>query len=75
MKIEEGNIKSVTIVTSEGVKMYVTAGLVQDKVIAYIIKAPIHITGEPFDHYVGFDKEHNMLFSVNPACPCVVEYY
>jgi hypothetical protein len=67
-------IKELTIVTAQGVKMYYIGQEIQGRLLSAIEVRPLLFTGDPFDHYCGFDDKGEMLFSVNCLAPCVVEY-
>jgi len=72
---EEARINLLTIVTGQGVKHYALGGYVGNEHKIHIIKKePIHITGDPFDHYVGRSDSGKVLFSVNCLIPCEIEY-
>jgi hypothetical protein len=68
-------IKELTIVTAAGVKPYRVGQMINDKRIAVIRMTQLIFTGDPYDHYCGYDDKGNMLFSVNCLCPCEIEYY
>jgi hypothetical protein len=75
MNTEVGmEIVELTIVTTAGVKTYMTGGMVREEEVWSIKKEPIYITGDPYDHYVGRNDEGEMLFSVNCLVPCDIEY-
>ena len=67
-------IKSLTIVTAQGVKTYEIGQRLNCSTIIEIKKAFIYITGDPFNHYCGYDSKGKMLFSVNCLAPCDIEY-
>lgn len=69
-------MKRITIVTSQGVCIYEAGSKMPltDKVISVIKLTPLYFTGDPFDHYCGFAENGEMLFSVYPLTPCVVDY-
>jgi hypothetical protein len=75
-------IYSVTIITAQGVNAFRVGGKVQtmddgeyiDNVISKIEKTGLRITGDPYDHYCGYDDKGKMLFSVNCLAPCEVIY-
>lgn len=69
-------IKKVTIVTNQGVKEFEVGKKCPDKdvVIESIKMSPIIFTGDPYDHYTGWDKDKKMLFSINCLVPCEVIY-
>lgn len=48
--------------------------MMNGEVIAKIILVELHFTGDPYDHYAGYNKDGEMLFSVNCLCPCDVTY-
>lgn len=67
-------IRQLTLVTTQGVKTYAVGEHVNGRKINAITVASLYFTGDPFDHYCGYDKDGEMLFSVNCLCPCEVEY-
>jgi len=69
-------MKEVTIITAQGVKSYRVGDKMfgTNEVIAEIKKQGLYFTGDPFDHYCGFDKDGKMIFSVNCLAPCEVIY-
>ena len=62
-------IKKIAVVTALGAEIY----KIGDKVDK-IYMDNIIITGDPCCHYCGYDKDGILLFTINPSCPCVVEY-
>lgn len=69
-------MKELTIITAQGVKSYVVGRKIPgtDDVIDNIKIKQLYFTGDPYDHYCGFNKDGKMLFSVNCLCPCEVIY-
>jgi len=69
-------IKELNIITAQGVKTYKVGKKVpfENNVIAEIKKGVLYFTGDPFDHYIGYDDKGKMLFSVNCLAPCDVVY-
>ena len=69
-------MKQITIVTTQGVSIYRVGQkmLGGEAIIERIEIKPLYFTGDPFDHYCGFDKDGNMLFSINCLVPCEVIY-
>lgn len=77
-------IYKVTVITSQSVNTFEIGGAIHvpnnkdgsftEKRIAAIKKVGIRITGDPFDHYCGFDDAGQMLFSINCLTPCEVLY-
>ena len=70
----ETQILSITIVNIQGVKVYTVGETVNNKVIHKIGIAEMHFTGDPFDHYIGYDENSEIVFTINCLVPCVVEY-
>jgi hypothetical protein len=71
----ERKILSVTVVVSQGAKVYAVGDTMPNgKVIERINQADLHFTGDPYDHYCGLASDGEMLFSINCLVPCVVEY-
>ena len=68
------NIEKLTIVTAQGVKEYAVGKKVGLGIVEKIKIDQIRFTGDPFDHYCGFDEKGKMLFSVNCLVPCEIEY-
>lgn len=68
------DISSLTIVTAVGVKTHEVSGMVGENQIATIKKEMLFITGDPYDHYIGRNKDGEMVFSVNCLVPCEIEY-
>jgi hypothetical protein len=73
-KCMETQITYLAIVTVSGVKTYTLGDMINGKALNKIRLAELHFTGDPFDHYCGYDKDGEMLFSVNCLVPCEVVY-
>lgn len=67
-------IHRIDLVTSSGAKTYLIGDKVNGKNIDRIGVVSLHFQGDPYDHYVGYTKEGEMIFSINCLTPCVVEY-
>ncbi len=77
-------IYKVTVITTQGVNTFEVGGTIHvpnnedgtftDKHIATIKQVGLRITGDPYDHYCGFDNVGEMLFSINCLAPCEVLY-
>lgn len=71
----ETQILSISIITSQGAKTYSVNDIaLNGKTIHRIKVATLHFTGDPFDHYVGYSIDGEMIFSINCLCPCEVLY-
>lgn len=68
------NIRSITIVTAQGVKHYQVGDKVNDEPVDRITMAELYFQGDPFDHYIGYTSNGKALFSINCLVPCVIEY-
>ena len=68
-------IKSVTVITSQGVNKFELGGFVEGEKIDKIIIEGLRFTGDPYDHYCGYNSTGKMLFSVNCLAPCEVIYF
>jgi hypothetical protein len=67
-------IRQITVVTNQGAHSY-WLGMEIDRVpIHEIRKSELLFTGDPYDHYIGYSKTGQMLFSINCLCPCDVQY-
>ena len=67
-------IQRIDLVTSTGAKSYIVGDKVNDKIVDRIGVQSLHFQGDPYDHYVGYTKGGEMIFSINCLTPCVVEY-
>lgn len=67
-------INKIDIVTQSGASSYWVGKIIGNCEVSEIKRAAIKFTGDPFDHYCGYNKKGEMLFSINCLCPCVVEY-
>lgn len=69
-------MKELIIITVQGVKSYRVGDKMfgTNDVIDVIKIHQLHFTGDPYDHYCGFDKNGKMLFSVNCLVPCEIIY-
>ena len=67
-------IKSVSIITAGGAKTYTIGDNVNGAYIHEIKHDDLYFQGDPFDHYIGYSKEGETLFTVNCLTPCEVEY-
>lgn len=74
MKTEDNMILRVDIVTTVGAKTYAVGDNLNGKTVAKIGVVSLHFQGDPFDHYIGYSKDGEMIFSINCLTPCVVEY-
>jgi hypothetical protein len=72
--MKEVLISELTIVTAQGVKTYHAGDTVNGRQIDKIRLAELYFTGDPFDHYIGYTKEGDMIFSVNCLVPCEIVY-
>ena len=67
-------IEKLSVVTAMGSKCYSVGHEIGGKEIAKIELSYIRFTGDPYDHYCGYDDKGKMLFSVNCLVPCEIEY-
>jgi hypothetical protein len=67
-------IKELTIITAQGVKSYQLGEKVNGQTLTTIKVTQLYFTGDPFDHYCGYDENGKMLFSVNCLALCEVVY-
>lgn len=67
-------IKSVHVITVQGVKSYNIGDKIDGKSIHTIEKRALHFQGDPYDHYIGISEDGQLLFSVNCLIPCDVTY-
>jgi hypothetical protein len=76
MSDEPREIDDITIPTAQGVGTY-TIGrkhTFTEQVIYKIVKSFIKVDGDPYDHYLGYSEEGDLIFSINCLIPCVVTY-
>ena len=64
-------IKSVYCVTPAGVGGMAVGDC--DGVVE-IRREAVYVQGDPFDHWNGYDKDGNLLRSINCRCPCDIAY-
>ena len=71
-------IKSVTIITTQGVNAYRVGSkisgidcFVVDKITAEGLK----INGAPYDHFCLYDKDGKLRATIYCLAPCEVEYF
>lgn len=69
----KAKINNITFVTAIGVKAYQLGEMIGGKEITKIQVASLYFTGDPFDHYCVYSNDE-LLASINPLCPCTVEY-
>ena len=67
-------IKIINIVTAMGANTHEIGEVIGDAHVKEIRKEALYISGDPYDHYCGYDEGGKMLFSVNCLCPCEVYY-
>lgn len=67
-------IKRIDVVTQAGAATYSIGDTINGYKVEKIRLDVLYFTGDPFDHYCGFDDVGNMVFSINCLCPCVVQY-
>lgn len=65
-------IKSLTIATGQGVKIYEVGNKMGD--IATIKEEDIFFQGDPFTHYIGRDSTGNELLRVHNSVPVVIDF-
>jgi len=72
-------IRKVTIPTNLGPCHYTvdepSPFSVSGAVVYAIDQGRLTINGDPIDHYLGYDDEDNIIFSINCMIPCTVEYF
>ena len=67
-------IREITIVNQQGTKNYRLGLDLESGTIALIKMACLGLTVDNFCHYCGYNEEGKLLFSIEPSCPCDVEY-
>ena len=67
-------IKSISIITAQGAKVYCVGDRLSGGVVAVIKLDEIRFTGDPYTHYCGYDENGKLLFNVEPSCPHECEY-
>tara|TARA_R110002126_G_C10163141_1_gene472997 strand:- start:111 stop:320 length:210 start_codon:yes stop_codon:yes gene_type:complete len=67
-------IREITIVNQQGTKNYRLGLELESGTIALIKVEYLTFTGDPFSHYCGYNEAGKLLFSIEPSCPCDVEY-
>ncbi len=67
-------IKQISIVTQCGAKTYEIGQRLAGGTVDKIVLGQLVFTGDPFQQYIGYDKDGKMLFSVDPMCPHECEY-
>lgn len=67
-------IRSVAVVTATGAEVYQLGKVIDGRKVARISIADVFMEGEQFIHYCGFDENDELIFTINPHTPCVVEY-
>jgi hypothetical protein len=67
-------IKDLNIITAQGAKSYYVGQSVNNEIVDKIEEGMLYFTGDPFSHYIGYNKDGKMLFSVNCLAPCEIEY-
>ena len=73
-QLSKNLIREITIISTPGVKRYTLGEKYNGEVIFSIKLFALHITGDPVEHYCGFNAEGQILFSINPCCPCTIDY-
>jgi len=74
MNTENELIWKISIVTQLGAETYRVGDKVDGETVDKIFMSTIGVSGDPFNHYCGFSESGKLLFTVNPSCPCVVEF-
>lgn len=67
-------IKEVHVVTGVSANSYGVGMSLHGKKIQRIELGILRTNGDPFEHYIGYDEDGRMLFSVDKLCPCDVVY-
>jgi hypothetical protein len=67
-------IQSITAITPQGSRTYCINDTLNGHRIVSIRIVSLSFTGDPYDHYAGYSKSGDMLFSINCLIPCNIEY-
>lgn len=67
-------IRSVAVVASTGAEVYMLGKIIDGRTVTRISIADISTEGDSYMHYCGFDSNDELIFTINPHAPCVVEY-
>lgn len=67
-------IRSVAVVAATGAEVYMLGKIIDGRTVSRISVSDISIEGDPYMHYCGFDAKDELIFTINPHAPCVVEY-
>ena len=67
-------IKKIAIVTNLGAEVYWQGQEIDGEIVDKIFMDNVTITGDPFSHYCGYSEKGKLLFTINPHCPCVVDF-
>lgn len=69
MSKQEWRIESVCIINTEGSKRFaVGADIKRIEMMA------LYFNGDPYDHYIGYNVDGEVVFSINCLIPCEVNY-
>lgn len=74
LKDRPRTIRSVAVVASTGAEVYSLGKIIDGRTVARISVDSIAIEGDGYMHYCGFDSNDQLIFTINPHAPCVVEY-
>lgn len=53
---------------------YIVGNMVNGLIVDRIKINTMRINGDLYEHFCGYDKNDDMLFSINCLAPCVVTY-
>lgn len=67
-------IHRISAVTPQGANSYFVGQTLKGGVVAKITNGELYFQGDPYDHYIGYDENNKMLFSINCLTPCDIEY-
>jgi hypothetical protein len=67
-------IQELTIITAQGVKTHTLGEVINGEILTTIKISELSFTGNPYQHYCGYNEAGKMLFSVNCDAPCEVIY-
>ncbi len=74
-------INNITVITQPGPCFYTINArvpMIRNEtglpLVKKIVKGYLSITGDPYDHYLGYSESGELLFSINCMVPCIVEY-
>jgi hypothetical protein len=67
-------IRTIIIITAQGVKSYDVANELNGMVISRIEEKAFYVDGDPFTFYAGYTEQDRLIFKISALAPISIEY-